>query len=82
ETFLEWDAVAPGFTQKDTDAVKFVVYQFFPGEDVNLEDSQTIIAMTPEKRLLLDKEGNEGCRFVVTALDRMNRESEARSVTY
>ncbi|MBD5280743.1 MAG: family 10 glycosylhydrolase [Bacteroides sp.] len=80
DCFLVWNAPSRSAKEQDTDAVKYVVYQFFPGEEMNLEDSQTIIAMTPERRLLLDPESMEGCRFVVTSLDRMNRESTPQSV--
>ncbi len=81
ENYLVWDAPAKGANEKETDVVKFVVYQFFPGEDVNIEDSQTIIALTPKNRVLLDDEALKGCRFVVTSLDRMNRESDPVSIT-
>lgn len=81
ENYLVWDAPVNGPTQQDTDVVKYVVYQFFPGEDVNIEDSQTIIALTPKTRVLLDDDALKGCRFVVTSLDRMNRESEPVSIT-
>ena len=81
ENYLVWEAPSQGRVEKETDAVKYVVYQFFPDEDVNLDDSQTIIAMTPETRLLLDDDALSGCKFVVTSIDRMNRESDPRSVT-
>ncbi len=81
DNYLVWDAPVGGRIQTETDAVKFVVYQFFPGEDTNIDDSQTIIAMTPYTRILLDDDSLKGCRFVVTSIDRMNRESEPRSVT-
>ncbi|MDE6794351.1 MAG: hypothetical protein K2J63_03495, partial [Muribaculaceae bacterium] len=81
ENYLVWEAPSQGRIEKETDAVKYVVYQFFPDEDVNLDDSQTIIALTPETRLLLDDDALSGCKFVVTSIDRMNRESDPRSVT-
>lgn len=78
--FLSWTPPMNGTKEKDTDAVKFVVYEFFPGEDTSsLEDSQTIIALTPYNKLLISDDGNpeavKGNTFVVTSLDRMNRES-------
>ncbi len=81
KTFLTWDAPTTGRKAKETDAVKFVVYEFFPGEKSdNLDDPQTIIAMTPLTRVLVtddtDSESTKGLTFVVTSLDRMNRESE------
>ncbi|MDE6769903.1 MAG: hypothetical protein K2J78_09300, partial [Muribaculaceae bacterium] len=81
ENYLVWEAPSQGRIEKETDAVKYVVYQFFPEEEVNLDDSQTIIALTPETRLLLDDDALSGCKFVVTSIDRMNRESDPRSVT-
>lgn len=78
---LKWDAEKNnGNKPKDTDVVKYVVYQFFPDEKINLEDSETIVAITPERATavadLSAGESVEGCVFVVTTLDRMNRESE------
>ncbi|MDE6771065.1 MAG: hypothetical protein K2J49_00540, partial [Muribaculaceae bacterium] len=70
--------------QQETDAVKYVVYQFFPGEAHNLEDSQAIVALTPYVRVLVgdaDDDSLVGSTFMVTALDRMNRESKPTSVT-
>lgn len=81
KTFLCWDNPAHGRDQKATDAVRYVVYEFFPGEAAdNLDDPQTIIALTPMNRVLVadedSKEATKGLTFVVTALDRMNRESQ------
>ena len=80
KTWLAWRAPTGGKRQAATDAVRFVVYEFFPGEDSsNLEDSQTIIALTPFQRVLVadnsDPDTTRGLTFVVTSLDRMNRES-------
>lgn len=79
KVYLTWTAPAPGGQEKETDAIRFVVYQFFPGEKVDIEDSQAIIALTPATSLLLgdsDDSSVKGCTFVVTSLDRMNRESD------
>lgn len=80
KTFLTWTPPSAGHKAKETDAIKFVVYEFFPGEDQNIDDSQTIIAMTPYNRVLVaddDKPSSvKGITFMVTSLDRMNRESE------
>ncbi len=81
ETFLTWEAPARGGEESETDAVKFVVYQFFPGERVSLEDPQTIIAMTPYTKVLIDGDDLKGSTFVVTSIDRMNRESDPVKVT-
>lgn len=81
KTFLHWEEPAKGRDEKETDAVRYVVYEFFPGEDShNLDDAQTIIALTPKNKVLVadtdDKEELKGMTFVVTALDRNNRESQ------
>ena len=80
KTFLEWKTPKNGAKQTTRDAVKYVVYAFFPGENpANLDDAATIIAMTPFNRLLLsddtDPASIEGMTYVVTSLDRLNRES-------
>ncbi len=74
DQFLTWKAPGHGHSESDTDVVKYVVYEFFPGEDQDIEDSQTIIAMTPYTRVKID--GEKGATFAVTTLDRMNRESK------
>lgn len=81
KTFLHWDEPAEGRHRKETDAVRYVVYEFFPGENPDdLDDPQTIIALTPFNKVLVADTDNKaelkGMTFVVTALDRMNRESE------
>lgn len=78
---LSWQKPAQGARMKDTDAVKYVVYEFLPGEDVNnLEKAETIIAVTPNNLLVLIEQDAiseiRGNTYVVTALDRMNRESK------
>ncbi len=76
--FLSWRAPKNGGQQKATDAIRFVVYQFYKGEKPDIDDSQTIIALTPFTDVLLadDDEDLEGHTFYVTSLDRMNRESD------
>lgn len=72
--FLTWKAPSQGHKEQATDAVKFVVYEFFPGETQDLNDPQTIIAITPYNRVALP-ESEKGVTFAVTSVDRMNRES-------
>lgn len=72
--FLTWEAPEQSRKQHETDAVRYVVYEFFPGETHDIEDSQTIVALTPYTRVKIDPE--KGVTFAVTALDRMNRESK------
>lgn len=85
-TFLTWDKPSQNNPNKSTDAVRYVVYQFFPGETVDIEDSETIISLSPYNRVLIEDASAgpsaEGSTFIVTALDRMNRESEGVSVKW
>lgn len=81
--FLIWDAPDKDKTDNETDAIRFAVYQFFPGETPDLDDSQAIIALTPFTRLKIGEAGEsafKGSEFFVTALDRMNRESQPVSI--
>lgn len=84
QIYLSWDKMATGNTQTSSDAVRYVVYQYFPDEEVDIEDSEAIIALTPYNRVMVEdySEGPsaEGSIFVVTALDRLNRESDPVSV--
>jgi len=74
--FLSWEAPGRKAAKESTDAVNYVVYEFFPGETIDISDPQTIIALTPFTTLELPEEGPAGgTTFLVTALDRMNRES-------
>ena len=84
--FLTWDKFTPQEQLHPTDPVKYVVYQFFPGEPTDIEDPETIIALTPFHTVLVedisDGPSAECSTFVVTAVDRMNRESEPVSLTW
>ena len=72
--YLEWKAEPQGFRAMDTDPVRFVVYEFFPGEEQVIDDPQTIVALTPYRRVKISDD--KGVTYAVTALDRMNRESK------
>ena len=84
---LEWNAPKDSKKQKETDIVKYVVYEFLPGEDSSdLENTEAIIAITPFQNIILgdrsqDKEF-KGNTYVVTSLDRMNRESKPVKVKF
>ncbi len=85
KTYLCWDVpAADPSAPKATDACRFVVYEFFPEENINIDDSQTIIALTPHTKILLGATEEmpelKGVTFIVTALDRQNRESEPAKV--
>lgn len=82
--FLDWDGPKRGHKEKDTDVVKYVVYEFFEDEDENLDNAEAIIAITPYNSLQLTvTPGDDGIKrtFSVTSVDRMNRESAPVSIT-
>ncbi len=76
--YLEWDS--DKLQQKSTDQTRFVVYSFLEDEDLDLENVEAIMLMTPQKEYLVSEDDDEsslkGMRFAVTALDRQNRESK------
>lgn len=82
ESVLKWDAPAHGRGEHETDAVKFVVYQFYPGEEMDIRESLPIIALTPQHGVKLGEDDIKGSTFVVTSLDRMNRESTPVKLEY
>ncbi|MCM1437229.1 MAG: family 10 glycosylhydrolase [Prevotella sp.] len=79
KTFISWNQPSLTAKEKATDPVKFVVYQFFDNEKIDLNNSETIIAITPYTNVELGSP-SKGERFVVTSLDRMNRESKPSQV--
>lgn len=78
ETFISWDLPPVGKNPKETDAIRYAVYEFFPGEEMTLSDPQAIIAVTSVPRVHISEKASEleGHTFAVTSIDRMNRESE------
>ena len=86
QIFLTWDKEISKPTPSATDVVRYVVYQFFPEENVDINDAEAIIALTPYNAVLVEdvSEGPtaEGSTFIVTAIDRLNRESEGVSVKW
>ena len=75
QEYLMWTPAEHSGHQHATDAIRYVVYEFFAGEEQDVNDPQAIIALTPYTKVLIDS-GSNGATFAVTALDRMNRESE------
>lgn len=67
---ITWSAPAP--QNKADDAVKFVVYRFADLDSIDLDNSEAIVAVTPEKQFRAPEAGV----YVVTALSRVNAESE------
>ena len=86
QVFLTWDKSEEKKNDSATDPIRFVVYQFFPEEKIDIEDAETIIALTPFNTVLVEDSSEgpsaEGSTFVVTALDRLNRESEPVSIKW
>lgn len=82
--FLTWTSKRKyhDHTPEETDAVRYVVYEFFAGEEIDLDDPQAIIAVTPYNSVLISDDLSQlsGSTFVVTALDRMNRESDPEKI--
>ena len=73
---LFWDA--PKYKDEMNRAVRYVVYQFFRGEKIDLGDASKIVAITSNNFYKLPYEhGVKQCVYVVTALDRMSNESKA-----
>ena len=58
-------------------ATRYVVYRFYPGEKVNLDDPSHILCITDQTMLPLGYQGgNIKWKYVVTSLDRMQNESK------
>ena len=72
---LTW--MAPKGNGWKDEAVKYVVYQFKPGESVDISDPSHIVSLTNHQSLETAKPAESGKYiYVVTALDRMSNESE------
>lgn len=65
----------PQIHSKADDVVKFVVYRFEPGEEIDLENTEAIETVTPNNEFITEYPGV----YVVTALSRVNCESEPTS---
>ena len=58
-------------------ATRYVVYRFYPGEKVNLDDPSHILCITDQTMLPLGYQGgNIKWKYVVTSLDRMQNDSK------
>lgn len=78
--YLEWDAPERGQQDKATDVVKYVVYEFLPGESTDLDNAEAIISITPYTTVELTGSTTKNHVYVVTGVDRMNRESKPVTV--
>ena len=52
-----------------------MVYEFLPGEKLDINNSQAIVALTPFHRVRIANP-EPGLSYAVTTLDRLNRESD------
>lgn len=80
KTFLEYEMPSNGGKEREDDAVMAVVYGFLPGEDPSdLKNAEAIVEVTPFTRVKIsddeDPQSLKGMTYVVTTLDRCNRES-------
>ena len=56
--------------------MRFVVYRFRQGSPVNIEDANSIVAITGEQSYKLPNDAGNW-QYAVTAVDRCNNESRA-----
>lgn len=84
--YLTWDKAQVSGKPSAKDPIRYAVYQFFPDETVDIEDAEAIIAYTPHNTVLVEDASNgpsvQGSTFIVTAVDRLNRESEPVTLTW
>jgi hypothetical protein len=71
---LTW--TAPKAENKVSDITKFVIYHFKDSKSIDLEDSAAIIAVTNRYEYEVSEPGT----YIVTALDRVNNESEPTKI--
>ena len=81
KVYIDWLAPQKRSNARSaTDVVKYVVYEFYDGEDHDYENAETIIAITPYTSVELGSDDAGGRTFAVTSVDRMNRESKAVTI--
>lgn len=78
KSFISWEAPAVGKNPKDTDPIRFAVYEFYPGEEITLSDPEAMISVTSQNKVHISEKPSElsGHTFAITTIDRMNRESD------
>lgn len=71
-TLLEWECTNPG-----NEALRYAVYRFGPGEEINLSDPSKILCVITEKQYLdADDKNHKNYSYAITALDRLWNESK------
>jgi hypothetical protein len=71
---LTWSA--PKIENKVSDLVKFVIYHFKDNKSIDLDDASAIICITNRYEYEVSEPGT----YIVTALDRVNNESEPTKI--
>ena len=62
--------------KKEMDKAKqYVVYRFSPKEKIDTDKPENIVAITRDCKYILNDD-DQGCTFVITALDRLQNESK------
>lgn len=81
---LSWNPPAREENSAETDVVRYAVYEFFDGETPDINNTEALIAVTPMNALAVgDADGTlKGTVYLITALDRMNRESAPASFKF
>lgn len=76
-TIISWNPPARDTEQSENDIIRYAVYEFFEGETPDIENTEALIAVTPVNALAVGpSDGSlKGTVYLITALDRMNRES-------
>ncbi len=74
DNVLRWEV--PATNDPMQQAVRFVVYRFRQGSPVNIEDANSIVAITGEQSYKLPNDAGNW-QYAVSAVDRCNNESRA-----
>ena len=71
---MSWESISEN---DEKEAVKFIVYQFNIGENINLEDTSKIIALTGDTHFDISKnEMKQTSIFIIQAVNRNNNISK------
>ncbi len=81
---ISWDPPVKGEHHSEKDVIRYAVYEFFPGETPDIENTEALISISPVNALAVgEADGSlKGNTYLVTALDRMNRESAPAKITF
>ena len=79
DILVNWEHGHQSAKKSETDVVKYAVYEIFDGEPVNTDNPETLVAVTPLNGVRLAPGSRR--TLLVTAIDRMNRESAPAKIT-